>query len=437
MNYSRQVDRIVQYFRKQEKTPDNLKIGAEFEHFIIRGTDLSSVHYEEIDKNGIRDFLYFLVQKGWRGSFEGDNLIGLEKDGTTVTLEPGAQVELSTQHSSKLADIENIYMNFLQDVMPWLKDNGQLLFALGYLPFSKIEDIPFIPKQRYVYMSEYLRTKGKYAINMMKGTASTQLTLDYLNEEDFSLKFQVACYLAPLLAILTDNSPIFEGKRYRHHALRTNVWLHCDNDRCGIIPHAFNKDFGYETYAQYILDRPSITLLRDGQLCYTQDEPFKAIFESDEFTDKELEHVLTMFFPDVRTKQFIEIRTADSIPYPLNFAYLALLKGLLYDCKNIKTIHETVTGCFEFKKILKLQKEIIQKGLKAKACDKDVMEPILKFVNLAKEGLIEEEKKYLDPLYALVEMRKNPVTLINEKLDAGFPLKAAIKDSIVNNLLYN
>jgi len=434
MNYNKQVDRIVEYFHRQEKTPDNLKIGAEFEHFIVRENDLSAVRYDENSKDGIKDLLEYLLQKGWRGNFEGDNLIGLEKEGSTITLEPGAQIELSTQHTSTLAEMEQTYRNFVLDLMPWLEINQQLLIALGYQPHSKIEDIPFIPKQRYVFMSDYLIKKNKYALNMMKGTASIQLTLDYLDEEDYARKFQVTCYLSPLLAILTDNSPIFEGQRYTKHALRTKIWLNCDDDRCGIIPHAFDGDFSYATYAQYILDRSPIIITREGQLCSTEDQPFKAIFDPDEYSDKELEQVLTMFFPDVRTKQFIEIRTADSIPYPLNFAYLALLKGLLYDCKNIKTIHDTVTECFEFKKILAFQQEIIKKGLKAKACDKHIMEVILKFMNLAKEGLAEEEQHYLQPLYKLVEIRKNPVTLIDERLRAGMPLKEALKDSIINNI---
>jgi len=98
----------------------------------------------------------------------------------------------------------------------------------------------------------------------MKGTASIQLTLDYLDEEDYARKFQVTCYLSPLLAILTDNSPIFEGQRYTKHALRTKIWLNCDDDRCGIIPHAFDGDFSYATYAQYIfgLDHPSLLLVK-------------------------------------------------------------------------------------------------------------------------------------------------------------------------------
>jgi len=71
--------------------------------------------------------------------------------------------------------------------------------------------------------------------------------------------------------------------------------------------------------------------------------------------------------------------------------------------------------------------------LKAKACDKHIMQVILKFVNLAKEGLVKEEQKYLEPLYKLVEIRKNPVTLIDEKLKADIPLKEALRDCIINN----
>ncbi len=429
MNYDKQIERIVSYFKKQEKTQDELKIGAEFEYFLIHAIDLSAVTYPE--QNGVKDLLTYLLTKGWRGMFEGDNLIGLEKDQTTVTLEPGAQIELSTQHTSTLKELETTYRNFIREIDPWLDEQQQLLIALGYQPKSSINDIPFIPKKRYAYMSDYLGNKGKYALNMMKGTAALQLTVDYLNEQDYANKFQIACYLSPLLSLLTDNSPIFEGKPYKKYALRTNIWLHCDNDRCGIIPHSFDTDFGYETYARYILDNPPILILREGELYYTAGEKFKDIFRPDEFTDQELEHVLTMFFPDVRTKKFIEIRMADSIPYPLNFSYLALLKGLLYDCKNIRKIHEIVTNCFEYKKVLSLKEAIISQGLHAKACDKHIMEVIQKFVNLAHDGLRKEEQQYLKPLYKLCEIKKNPVSLIDEKLKDGATLREALQTSII------
>ena len=433
MNYDKQIERIVTYFREQEKTHDELKIGAEFEYFLVHAKDLSAVTYQE--QNGVRDLLTYLLTQGWRGMFEGDNLIGLEKEQTTITLEPGAQIELSTKHTSTLREIELIYRQFIDDLLSWLTDNNQLLIALGYQPKSSIAEIPFIPKERYAYMSEYLSTKGKYALNMMKGTAGLQLTVDYLNEQDYANKFRIACYLSPILAILTDNSPIFEGIPYKKHALRTNIWLHCDDDRCGIIPHAFDENFGYETYARYILDNPPILIMRKGELCYTEGIPFKDNFRPNDYTDQELEHVLTMFFPDVRTKKFIEIRMADSIAYPLNFAYLAMLKGLLYDCTNIRTIYETVIECFEFHKILKFQKEIIDKGLKAKTCEKDIMIVINRFLNLAKDGLRKEEQHYLEPLFTLCELRKNPVTIIDEKLKMGMSLKEALQPCIINSML--
>ncbi len=43
-------------------------------------------------------------------------------------------------------------------------------------------------------------------------------------------------------------------------------------------------------------------------------------------TEEEIEHMLSMVFPDVRLKNYIEIRMADSLPKEEAFAYTALIR---------------------------------------------------------------------------------------------------------------
>ncbi len=431
--YDKQVERIVSYFQAQQKSKDNLKIGGEFEHFVVNEQSLRAVTYEQ--PHGIRDLLAYLTRFGWEAICEGENIIGLKKGRTTITLEPGAQLELSTPHSSKIKDIEANYLSFAREVIPYLSEHKQLLMALGYQPVSKIADIPFIPKKRYDFMSSYLSKRGKYALNMMKGTASIQITIDYTSEADFVKKYQIVSYLAPLIALLTDNSPFFEGEIFYQNLLRTLIWLNCDRDRCGILPNAFNNNFGYETYARYILDHPPMLVKKDGEMTYTDDTPFKDIFEPESYTDAELEYALTMYFPDVRVKQFIEIRMADALPYPMNFALVAFIKGLLYDSDNLDIVYNKVCECNANKSVFSIREEVLTCGFDTYFCDQNIAEIIIDFVELARKGLSDEEKHYLKPIEKLSQKRENPAMLIKTKLKHGKTRKEASGDLIINQVI--
>ena len=76
-----------------------------------------------------------------------------------------------------------------------------MLCAVGYQPASRVEDLTLIPKHRYDWMNEYFRTSGTGGMQMMRGTASTQVSIDYESEEDFAENCR--------LRIITDLSSSF------------------------------------------------------------------------------------------------------------------------------------------------------------------------------------------------------------------------------------
>lgn len=255
--YFKNVEAIKTYLKSGETAQENFKTGMEVEHFIINEDTLESVGYYE--KNGIRDLLNELKNNGdWEEIFDSGNIVGLKRNGSTITLEPGAQVEISVQPFERIEDIETEYSDILNEIKRCIKKRKQDIAIIGYHPKSKIEDIPFIPKERYSFMKEYFKDKGKYALNMMKGTASTQISIDYECESDFSRKFRVANFLSPLIYCIFDNSPVFEGVKWKENSLRINIWNNCDDDRSGIVEGALGDGFNYESYAQYIIERPPI-----------------------------------------------------------------------------------------------------------------------------------------------------------------------------------
>ena len=425
--YQKQIDILVDYFKSRETRQENFKVGAEFEHFIRDEKTLETISY--YGENGVEDTLKKLLKKGWKGKYEGQYLLALEKEGTTVTLEPGAQVELSVKPYKDIKDIEREYVEFLKDIIPILEEKNQYLISLGYQPKSKVKDIKFIPKERYKYMSEYFKTRGYLAHNMMKGTASTQVAVDYKSEEDYIKKFRVCNLLVSVVGTMFDNAPFFEGKLWEKFSLRTNIWQNTDADRCSVVQGALDKKFGYKDYAKYILNTPPILVDNGKEVKYTADKPYKEIFNVEDYTIEELEHILTMVFPDVRTKKFIEIRMADALPYPLNFSLIALFKGLLYNEENLNKLYEFSLK-IKNEDIIKSKEEAIDKGLNGKFLDTSLKELGKNIIKYAKGGLNEDEIQYIKPLEEIITKGKVPAEIIKENLKLG--KKEALSWCIIN-----
>ena len=93
MDYERQVKAIDKYFEDNEKEIKDFKMGLEIEHFIIDKDSFRTISYYE--EKGTVDTLEQMLQYGWEGIYEGDNILGLKKNGTTITLEPVSYTHLT------------------------------------------------------------------------------------------------------------------------------------------------------------------------------------------------------------------------------------------------------------------------------------------------------------------------------------------------------
>lgn len=415
MNYEKQINRIAEFIKSGEKSSDDFKIGVELEHIVVMEEDLSSVNYYQ--ENGIENILKKLAStnKKYEPQYEGKYMVGLIGPDGAITLEPGGQLEYSIRPCSTLKEIEELYRTFLDDIIPILEEEKQLLMGIGYHPKTSIKDIPFNPKQRYRHMSEHLQSTGIYAHNMMKGTASLQVVLDYGNEDDFIKKFKVGNFLSPLLYLITDNAPIFEGAIYEGNSVRSKIWDNMDKVRCGIVPGVLEKEFGYRNYAEYILDIPPILIIKDGKAIGTHDKKVKDLMDASTATDEEVDHILSMAFPDVRVRRYIELRMGDSLPYPLNMSYVALIKGIFYNDVALNYLYE-MSKNFEEDNLHRARNSIMENGFQGQFKCKAVKDMALILFDLAKKGLNEEEKEYLKPLEDLILKGQSAATLSKEHI---------------------
>ena len=430
MSYQKQIEEISNYFRSGEKHSGELKLGLEFEHFVIYKDSLKTVSY--YGENGVAETLKEMKKSGWEATYEGDNILGLDKGNKSITLEPGSQLELSLKEESKINDIEREYLEFLNEIIPILESKGQGLMAVGYHPETKINDIKILPKKRYDFMFNYLKKTGTHAHNMMKGTSALQVSIDFIDEDDYKKKYRVINALSPVMYALFDNARYFEGETREKHAIRAFIWENTDKDRSGIVEGALTDDFGYDKYAEFILNNPPILEIKNGVASSTGDKKVRDLFDPENYEIKELEHFLTMFFPDVRTKKFMEIRMMDAVPYPLNFAAVAMLKGVLYNDENLDKVYQYIKN-ITVEDVNIAKQEMMDKGLSAHLKSKSILEIGKWLVELAKTGLAEDEVQYIYPLENMLSEGKNPFMITKEREING--KKEALDWCLLNNVI--
>ncbi len=326
-------DRLVTYFRQSCKPTAKRLLGVELEHFVVAKDSLEARRYEGL--GGVKELLLRLVEV-CPGAVADDprDFLGFKAPDYVVTLEPAAQLEVSLRTESDIATIQRIYREFRQRADSVCAELGCLLLTTGCMPRSRVRDLPLIPRERYRLMDRHFAQVGDGGIEMMRGTASTQISIDFSDEDDFRRKMQAACLLTPLLQLMNENSYAFEGQPLTRPLKRADIWSRTDAQRCNLVPDVFAPVYGFGDYADYLCSMPIICRERGHQVLEATEASADEAYRGRELLDVDILHVLSMAFPDVRLKGFLEIRGSDSLPEDRMLAYCAFIKGFMYseDC---------------------------------------------------------------------------------------------------------
>ncbi len=372
------------------------EIGIELEHFLVDGTGEPLTYSQP---HGVRDVLVALSERYPDVTMHGSDILGVAKPLANVTIEPAAQLELSAAR--------RVFDEFESDVESALEPVAGRALTIGYDPAGRAADKELIPKARYEYMNEYLSAISPWGPRMMRGSASTQVSIDYRDEADCIKKMRVASVLSPLFALICDNAAVFEGGARPHPLMRTEVWKYCDPDRCNTVPDVMDPSFSFERYADYILDTPAIVRVdADGEAHYDP-RPFGEIYAERPMTGTELEHALSMVFPDVRLKTYVEIRPADSMPIPYVIAYAALIKGLFYCDESLEALYATCKH-MTVDDIWATKESLMEHGYRGMAYGHRAENIVAELFDIARRGLTviaPHEKDLLEPLAALAAQR--------------------------------
>ena len=81
-------EQIIEYFKSGIKQTKDFRIGIEHEKFLFNNQDNRRINYSKI-----KDMFTALLEFGWNPILEKENIIGLNKGGKNIKLEPVNQIE--------------------------------------------------------------------------------------------------------------------------------------------------------------------------------------------------------------------------------------------------------------------------------------------------------------------------------------------------------
>lgn len=396
------------------------KIGVESEKLLIYKNNLKAVQYNDI-VNILNDF----ADDGWEKIYENDNLISLRSDIGMITLEPGSQTELSLKPLKTIKEIDLKLSDFYKKLDTFAEKIGASVLNSGIQPLSTYENINIIPKKRYEYMTKYLPTKKLTPFVMMRETAGIQVNFDYKTQDDAIKKLSVALKMSPFISALYSNSPVRAGKLSGFMSFRANSWLNVDEQRCGFISKKlFDKDLNYSfsDYVENLLDIPMIFIQRGNNYLYT-DITFRE-FMLNGFNGMNadlsdwLNHI-SLYFPDVRLKSYIEIRNHDAQNLIMTLSVPAFWKGIIYNSDALDEI-QSILSKYSYEDFMKLRLDAPVHGINAKIKNICIIDFINEFFNISYyslKSIKQDEEKYLEPAFEYISNKRMPACNIIDEFN--------------------
>ncbi len=414
-------DQLVAYLAAGCKPREAWRIGTEHEKFPFRLDDLAPLPYD--GPGGIAEAFVALERFGWTPVREAGRTIALVRDGCSVTLEPGGAIELSG------APLENVHETckevhtHLGEMKEVSEELGFGLLGLGFHPRCRRDEVPWMPKGRYRIMRAYMPKKGRLGLDMMLRTATVQVNLDFESEADMVRKMRLGIALQPVATALYANSPFTEGRPNGFLSYRSHVWTDTDPDRCGILPFVFDDDMGFERYVEHVLDVPMYFVYRDGEYIDASGQSFRDFLvgrlpalPGERPLIRDWADHLTTLFPEVRLKQYIEMRGADGGPWSRLCALPAFWTGLLYDARAMEEA-EAIVADWTLADHEMLRREVPRTALATPIRGRTLREVALDVLAVARDGLRrrnrrdasgDDESLFLAPLWTIAESGRTP-----------------------------
>jgi glutamate--cysteine ligase len=254
--------------------------------------------------------------------------------GSTVTVEPGGQLEISSPPRASLTELIATVEGDTAALTDLLDPAGLLLTGSGsdpHRPSRRLVDIP-----RYAAMETAFDRIGPMGRAMMCSTASVQVCLDAGTATEVASRWAALHDLGPVLLAAFANSPWLGGLRTGWASSRMQAWFALDPVRTMPSPMHCEIDEDRDPaqdWARRALDTPVLCQRRPRG---SWDVPSGVTFAdwlsgalAGRPSTADLDYHLTTLFPPVRPQGYLEVRYLDTQPAGQWLVPVAVVAALL------------------------------------------------------------------------------------------------------------
>ena len=413
---------LLEFFQSGIKHENEFKVGVEYEKIGINRHNYTAVEYDKL----CQIIKTFKKTGEWEFIHEDHNIMGLQGELGSITLEPGSQTEFSMAPAKTIHDIYNSYSQYSKITAGIGEEIGVSWLGYGIQPLSTYDNIQIIPKKRYKIMTDYLPTKSPEPFIMMRESASIQISYDFSSEEDATKKLRTSLALSPIITAMFSNSPIRGGVDTGYKSYRAYGWLRNDQDRCGLISKKLfcGEEFSFNDYVDVILDLPMFFINKDENWINMNGTPFREYLKNGykgyKATISDWLLHSTTFFPETRLNNYVEIRNCDCQKLDMALAAPALWKGIMYNHDALDAAWDLVKD-FSWDEIQELRYSVPKLALEAKVKNIKVVDLAKELFNISEKALKiqpnmnekgQNESIYLEKLKELLFNNKTPADII-------------------------
>lgn len=250
--------------------------------------------------------------------------------GTPLTVEPGGQVEISTPPCTSLPDLFRTVSQDITQLTAMLAEHGLVLGDKGADLHRRPTRLLQVP--RYAAMEHAFGALGDDGISMMCNTAGLQVCLDFGEAKHLQDRWAAVHQLGPVMIALFANSPSIGGMHQGWESARMRTLYGCDPVRTR--PSAVCADPA-QAYARRVVDTPVIVVRGPSsnwipERRFTFAEWVNGAHHRAPTSD-DLDYHMSLMFPPVRPRGYMEVRYLDT-PAPGGWiAPSALLVALFSD----------------------------------------------------------------------------------------------------------
>jgi glutamate--cysteine ligase len=230
--------------------------------------------------------------------------------GGALTVEPGGQVEISSAPASSLPSLYEAVSTDMAYLTALLGESGLALGEHGIDPYREPGRLVHTP--RYDAMEKAFDTRGPDGRVMMASTAGLQVCLDPGPD---SLRWAAVCAAGPALVAAFANSRRHAGRDTGLASARMAAWWAMDPRLTHPVPVEADAA---GAWARYALDAPLTCVRREGDCWDAPPGVTLADWAGGALpwrpTAADVEYHLSLLFPPVRPRGYLEVRYLDAQP---------------------------------------------------------------------------------------------------------------------------